>query len=94
VLTLDTSIRDQVDVQLAAFQYEKAAQLLSDRMGADVFAEAIQNAFGLRLKTLKGPVMLLPFIFRRGCLTTNFDYVLEFTKALTGVSKVSLAEHG
>jgi SIR2-like domain len=46
-------------------------------MGSDVFAEAIQNAFGSRRKLLKGPVQLLPQIFRRGCLTTNFDYVLN-----------------
>jgi hypothetical protein len=71
------SIRCQLDVHLAAFQYEKAAQLLGDTMGPDVFAEAIQNAFGSRLKTLKGPVQLLPFVFTRGCLTTNFDYILN-----------------
>ena len=46
-------------------------------MGTHVFAEAIQSAFGSRVKSLKGPVQLLPHIFTRGCLTTNFDYVLN-----------------
>jgi hypothetical protein len=77
-LTADYSaISEQVRAHLAAYQYEEAAQLLLDRMGADAFAEAVQNAFGSRIKTLRGPVQLLPSIFRRGCLTTNFDYVLN-----------------
>jgi len=77
-LTTDyPAIADQVRVHLAAYRYEEAAQLVLDRMGSDVFAEAVQNAFGSRIKTLKGPVQLLPLIFNRGCLTTNFDYVLN-----------------
>lgn len=77
-LTTDfPAIADHVLIHLAAYRYEDAAQLLLDRMGPDVFAEAIQNAFGSRIKALKGPVQLLPLVFRRGCLTTNFDYVLN-----------------
>jgi hypothetical protein len=77
-LTVDfPAVVDQVRADLAAYRYEEAAQLLLDRMGPDVFAEAIQNAFGSRIKTLKGPVQLLPLMFKRGCLTTNFDYVLN-----------------
>jgi len=71
------AVAGQVRAHLAANQYEEAAQLLLDRMGADVFAEAIQNVFGSRIKSLKGPVQLLPLIFKRGLLTTNFDYVLN-----------------
>lgn len=71
------AISDQVRGHLAAYRYEEAAQVILDRMGPDVFAEAVQNAFGSRIRTLKGPVQLLPLLFRRGCLTTNFDYVLN-----------------
>ncbi len=84
-LTADyPAIADQVRAHLAAFRYEEAAQLVLDRMGSDVFAEAVQNAFGSRIKVLKGPVQLLPLIFRRGCLTTNFDYVLSRIYEVSG----------
>lgn len=71
------AIADPVREHLAACRYEDAAQLVLDRMGRDVFSEAIQNAFGSRTKTVKGPVQLLPQLFKRGCITTNFDYVLN-----------------
>ncbi|UPK14702.1 SIR2 family protein [Bradyrhizobium sp. 155] len=77
-LTIDfPAVVDQVRADLAAYQYEDGAQLLLDRMGPAVFGEAVQNAFGSRIKTLKGPVQLLPLMFTRGCITTNFDYVLN-----------------
>lgn len=77
-LTVDyPAIVDQIREHLAAFRFEEAAQVLLERMGPDVFAEAIQNAFGSRIKSLKGPVQLLPSMFTRGCFTTNFDYVLD-----------------
>ena len=77
-LTADyPAIADQVRRHLALCQYEDAVQLVLNRMGPNVFSEAIQNTFGSRIKTLKGPVQLLPLVFRRGCLTTNFDYVLN-----------------
>jgi SIR2-like domain len=71
------AVLDQVRDHLAAYEFEESAQLLLDRMGPEIFAEALQNAFGSRIKTLRGPVQLLPFLFMRGCLTTNFDYVLN-----------------
>lgn len=77
-LTVDyPALTNEVRSALAVYRYEEAAQLLFDRMGPDVFAEAIQNAFGSRSKSLKGPVQLLPDLFTRGCITTNFDYVLN-----------------
>lgn len=77
-LTADfPAVADQVREHLETYRYEDAAQLLLNRMGADVFAEAIQSSFGSRLRTLKGSVQLLPLLFTRGCLTTNFDYVLN-----------------
>jgi hypothetical protein len=71
------AVAADVSAYLAAYKFEEAAQFLFDRMGPNVFAEAIQNAFGSRIKSLKGPVQLLPGVFTRGCLTTNFDYVLN-----------------
>lgn len=71
------AITPQVRDNLTRYEYEEAAQLVLNTMGQDVFAEAVENAFGSRLKTLKGPVQLLPLLFKRGCLTTNFDYVLN-----------------
>ncbi len=77
-LTADyLTMLDEVQTHVAADRYEEAAQCLLDRMGEAVFAEAIQSAFGSRHKTLKGPVQLLPHLFTRGCITTNFDYVLD-----------------
>ncbi len=71
------AIVDSLRTHLAAYQYEDAAQLLLDRMGHAVFSEGIQSVFGSRIRALKGPVQLLPQLFKRGCITTNFDYVLN-----------------
>ena len=77
-LTADYSaIENQIRVHITNNKFEEAAQILIERMGSDVFSEAIQNVFGSRRKNLKGPIQLLPHIFTRGCLTTNFDYVLN-----------------
>jgi SIR2-like domain len=71
------SIRPEVVALLESFKYEEAAQMLLDHMGTNVFAENIQNVFGSRIKTPKGPIRLFPLIFRRGSITTNFDYLLN-----------------
>ena len=71
------SVAKKIGNLVDRYKYEDAAQVLIERMGEDVFAEAVQNAFGSRSRLLKGPVQLLPHIFRRGCITTNFDYVLN-----------------
>lgn len=77
-LTADYSaIENQIRNHLTNNQFEEAAQVLIERMGSEVFAEAIQNVFGSRRKPLKGPVQLMPYLFKRGCMTTNFDYVLN-----------------
>lgn len=77
-LTADfPAVADALRAHLASFEYEEAAQLMLDRMGPSVFAEAVQNSFGSRIRPLKGPIRLLPSIFKRGCLTTNFDYLLN-----------------
>ena len=77
-LTSDyAAIAADVGNHLSAHRYEEAADLLISRLGADVFSEGVQNTFGSQIKPLKGPVQLLPLLFKRGCITTNFDYVLD-----------------
>lgn len=77
-LTTDfVACRPELEAHLAASRYEEAAQLMRDRMGNDIFDEAVQNTFGHRRKTIAGPIQLLPMCFRRGAITTNFDYVLD-----------------
>ena len=77
-LTADyPAIHDQIKDMVAGYEYEEAAQCLLDRMGEAVFAEAIQSTFGSRYRSIKGSVQLLPLLFTRGCITTNFDYVLD-----------------
>lgn len=77
-LTADfAACRPELEAHLNAARYEEAAQLMSDRMGNDIFDEAVQNTFCHRRRAISGPIQLLPQIFRRGVITTNFDYLLD-----------------
>lgn len=77
-LTSDyATISADVGHRLSAYRYEEAADLLISRLGTNVFSEGVQNTFGSQTKPIKGPVQLLPLLFKRGCITTNFDYVLD-----------------
>ena len=53
-------------------RYEEAAQAIVDQIGNNSFTESIENTFGSRRNTISGPIQLLPHIFKRGCITTNF----------------------
>lgn len=66
---------DQFLAQLSRGEYEEAAQLLADALGAG-FNEEVENAFGVD-RDLIGPVQLLPYIFDTAVITTNFDSVLK-----------------
>ena len=57
-------------------EYEEAAQTLADALGKARFNEQVENTFGAE-QTLEGPVQLLPYIFKRSAITTNFDDVLK-----------------
>ncbi len=70
-------LHDQIESLVNNSEYEYAAQCLIDRMGEIVFSEEIQNSLGSRNRVINGPVQLLPSLFRRGCISTNFDYVLD-----------------
>ena len=61
---------------LARGEYEEAAQALADALGQARFNEHVENTFGID-QPLNGPVQLLPYIFKRSAITTNFDDVLK-----------------
>ena len=72
-LTADfAASRADLEAHLAAWRYEEAAQLMRDRMGNDIFDEAVQNTFGHRRKTIAGPIQLLPMNFRAPRFLTVF----------------------
>lgn len=68
---------EELEALLDNWQYEEAAQLMLDRMGNHNFNEAVENTFGRRNKSIDGPVQLLPFLFNKGVISTNFDYILD-----------------
>ncbi|MER9372084.1 SIR2 family protein [Mesorhizobium sp. M0491] len=68
--------RADVEAHLARGDYEEAAQMVHNTLGAGVFAEEIANQLGRHRPNTSGPVCLLPRLFDGEVLTTNFDYVL------------------
>jgi SIR2-like domain len=60
-----------------AGDYEEAAQLLHDDMGAELFNESVEMEFA-QSKDSAGPLAYLPQLFpNSSVLTTNFDCLLE-----------------
>jgi SIR2-like domain len=77
-LRSNTNVDEQVFVDLVRDgKYEDAAQTLSEAFPHGSFLEQIENKFGCDVEALMGPVQLLPSIFQRAVITTNFDRVLE-----------------
>ncbi|MCH8619726.1 SIR2 family protein [Undibacterium sp. TS12] len=60
---------------LSSGLYEEAAQALCDNLN-EGFHEVFNNAFGSE-RQLSGPVRMLPYIFKKNVITTNFDSVVE-----------------
>ena len=71
--------------------FEDAAQCIADRFNVNILAEQVENYFGREKFEVKGPVLLLPLLFKQGCVTTNFDVVLE--KAYCENDQEFLAEY-
>jgi hypothetical protein len=65
-----------LSAMLGSGQYEEAAQALADALGQARFDEQVENTFGVD-RPVEGPVQLLPYIFKRSAITTNFDDVLK-----------------
>lgn len=68
---------EETERLLSAGLFEDAAQHVSDNMTQNILDEEIENTFGDRHPNVSGPVQLLPHIFSEGCVTTNFDYVID-----------------
>lgn len=69
--------KSEVESLIAQGLYEDAAQRVFDAVGGEIFSEEIHNRLGSHRKEVLGPVCLLPSLFPREVLTTNFDYVLS-----------------
>lgn len=66
----------EVDELLQADRFEDAAQAVYDILGAGILAREIKARLGIHHEKVEGPVRLLPLIFEKLAVTTNFDYVL------------------
>lgn len=69
-------VANRVTELIAEGNFEQAAQVAHDALGASVLAEEISNHLGAHRCNARGPVRLLPSLFRGEVITTNFDYVL------------------
>jgi len=73
----DPHVLDKVEQAIEQGQYSDAAQIITDDFDENMLAEQIENYFASNVFTPQGPVRLIPELFRLGCVTTNFDHVLE-----------------
>ncbi len=73
----DAPVLDKVEQAIEEGRFSDAAQVISDDLDENMLAEQIENYFGLNVFTPAGPVHLVPELFKWGCITTNFDHVLE-----------------
>jgi hypothetical protein len=70
-------VRADLTTMLAKGEYEEAAQLLHDDLGAALFNENLEATFAHE-KKLAGAVNFLPLLFPgQSVITTNFDPVIE-----------------
>lgn len=70
---------------LDSWQYEAAADLLHHHAWPVAFDEKLNHLCRVARRDLTGPIMLLPDLFQRLLITTNFDRVLEDVYAEEGV---------
>jgi len=89
VARIDAGLLQTVQQRMAAGDYEGAAQCICDVQNENRLAEQIENHFDRQFFEVKGPVRLLPLMFRLGCVTTNFDRVLEKAYVETGLEFVT-----
>lgn len=65
-----------IEDKLSNGEFEEAAQLLYDDMGAPAFNELLSNTFGVE-KDILGPINYLPYMFKSAVITTNYDPILK-----------------
>lgn len=75
---------DELDNFLQSGMYEEAAEEIALHMKGPAFSEAVESSYGSE-KVVAGPVMLLPELFDKHVITTNFDNVLERSYLQHGV---------
>ena len=73
----DPPVLDKVEAAIEAGRFSDAAQVISDDLDENMLAEQIENYFAAQIFDPHGPVRLIPELFKLGCVTTNFDHVLE-----------------
>jgi hypothetical protein len=74
----------ELETLLATWQYEAAAELLHRTAWPIAFDEKINHLCRVERHKLAGPILLLPSLFQRQLITTNFDRVLEDVYAEEG----------
>ena len=73
----DSELLARVKNSINEGQFSDAAQHICEEYSENMLGEQVENFFGTQILDPRGPVCLLPEIFRIGCITTNFDNVLE-----------------
>lgn len=73
----DSDVLDKVEAAIEGGRFSDAAQIIADELNENMLAEQIENYFAGKLFEPQGPVRLIPELFKLGCVTTNFDHVLE-----------------
>lgn len=73
----DPQVLDKVEQSIEEGRFADAAQIIADDLDENMLAEQIENYFAGNVFTPDGPVRLIPQLFKLGCVTTNFDHVLE-----------------
>lgn len=73
----DQDVLDKVETAIEEHRFSDAAQIIADDLNENLLAEQIENYFDCPVPNPEGPVQLLPAVFKLGCVTTNFDQVLE-----------------
>ncbi|WP_417818742.1 SIR2 family NAD-dependent protein deacylase [Tritonibacter scottomollicae] len=73
----DPQVLDKVEQAIEEGRFADAAEIIADDFDENMLAEQIENYFAGNVFTPEGPVGLIPQLFKLGCVTTNFDHVLE-----------------
>jgi|JI6StandDraft_1071083.scaffolds.fasta_scaffold46184_2 hypothetical protein len=68
--------KEDLDAVLRRGEYEEAAENIATHMKGPAFSEAVESTFCAN-RSINGPVLLLPQLFKKHVVTTNFDSVLE-----------------
>lgn len=68
--------KEELEGMLQQGEFEEAAEKIAMHMRGPAFSEAVESSFCTN-KLIMGPVWILPHIFKKHVVTTNFDTLLE-----------------